>query len=220
MVYSAKTQNFPELSAALARGGLARPESREQARATAAVLARFSRMTRSANEWRGKMFDYLSTHRPLPNVGALARLRSAPRVPLLPLAKLKPAFVVRTPAEFQTQFLIWIALYLAAFHVVFLDLALERTARRLRNPARDSPAHRHRPDPRGEPARSVARHARVQQIRLGRRAGLPGVARAVAARVQLSALLDLVLHAAVRRAGALCFVDAIRLGAGRQRRAR
>ena len=39
---------------------------------------------------------------------------------LLPLAKLKPAFVVRTPAEFQTQFLIWIALYLAAFHAVFL----------------------------------------------------------------------------------------------------
>jgi hypothetical protein len=67
-----------------------------------------------------KIFDYLSSHRPLPNVGALARWRSAPRVPLLPLAKLKPAFVVRTPGEFQTQFPIWIALYLAAFHAVFL----------------------------------------------------------------------------------------------------
>ncbi len=77
-------------------------------------------MMASARWWPSKMFDYLETHRPLPNVGALARLRSAPRVPLLPFAKLKPAFVVRTPREFQTQFLIWIALYLAAFHAVFL----------------------------------------------------------------------------------------------------
>jgi cell division protein FtsI/penicillin-binding protein 2/cell division protein FtsW (lipid II flippase) len=62
-----------------------------------------------------KMFDYLSTHPPLPNVGALARLHLG-----TPLARLKPALVVRTPSEFQTQFLIWIALYLAAFHAVFL----------------------------------------------------------------------------------------------------
>ena len=52
---------------------------------------------------------------PLPNLGALARLHLG-----MPLARLKPALVVRTPVEFQTQFLIWIALYLAAFHVVFL----------------------------------------------------------------------------------------------------
>lgn len=42
------------------------------------------------------------------------------RIPLLPLAKLKPAAVVRTPREFQTQFLIWIAAYLAGFYAVFL----------------------------------------------------------------------------------------------------
>jgi cell division protein FtsW (lipid II flippase)/cell division protein FtsI/penicillin-binding protein 2 len=114
MVYSAKTQNFPELSAGLAHGelidlnGVSKPEQ----------LLPFLQVFQDEAERRrvaNKMFDYLSTHPPLPNVGALARLRLG-----TPVAKLKPAFVVRTPAEFQTQFLIWIALYLAAFHAVFL----------------------------------------------------------------------------------------------------
>ncbi len=42
------------------------------------------------------------------------------RAPLLPLARLKPAFVVRTPREFQIQFAIWIAAYFAGFYAVFL----------------------------------------------------------------------------------------------------
>ena len=55
------------------------------------------------------MFDYLSTHRPLPNVGALAswlgrEFRKRLARTLLPLAKLKPAFVVRTPANFRRSF--------------------------------------------------------------------------------------------------------------------
>ena len=119
MVYSAKTQAFPELSAELARGDLLdlnQVSKPEQLLPFLQVFQDESERERVAKT----MFDYLSTHRPLPNVGALARLRSAPRVPLLPLARLKPAFVVRTPAEFQMQFLLWIALYLAAFHVVFL----------------------------------------------------------------------------------------------------
>ena len=119
MVYSAKTQSFPELSAALGHGDLLdlnRVSKPEQ-------LLPFLQVFQDAAEREqvaGKMFDYLASHQPLANVGALARLRAAPHVPLLPLAKLKPAFVVRTPAEFQQQFLIWIALYLAAFHAVFL----------------------------------------------------------------------------------------------------
>jgi cell division protein FtsW (lipid II flippase)/cell division protein FtsI/penicillin-binding protein 2 len=119
MVYSAKTQSFPELSAALGHGDLLdlnRVSKPEQ-------LLPFLQVFQDAAEREqvaGKMFDYLASHKPLPNVGALARLRSAPHVPLLPLAKLKPVFVVRTPEEFQQQFLIWIALYLAAFHAVFL----------------------------------------------------------------------------------------------------
>ncbi len=55
----------------------------------------------------------------------LARQQGKPRrtelrIPLLPLAKVKPALTVRTPREFQTQFLIWIAAYLTGFYVVFL----------------------------------------------------------------------------------------------------
>jgi cell division protein FtsW (lipid II flippase)/cell division protein FtsI/penicillin-binding protein 2 len=119
VVYSAKTREFPALSGALARGELldlnqvSKPEQ----------LLPFLQVFPDDGQRQmvaGKVFDYLETHRPLPNVGALARLRSVPRVPLLPFAKLKPAFVVRTPVEFQQQFLIWIAVYLAAFHIVFL----------------------------------------------------------------------------------------------------
>jgi cell division protein FtsW (lipid II flippase)/cell division protein FtsI/penicillin-binding protein 2 len=119
LVYVAKTREFPALAGALARGELldlnqvSRPEQ----------LLPFLQVFPDDGQRQtvaGKVFDYLETHRPLPNVGALARLRSSPRVPLLPFAKLKPAFVVRTPREFQRQFLIWIALYLIAFHAVFL----------------------------------------------------------------------------------------------------
>ena len=119
LVYSAKTREFPALGGALARGELLdlnQVSKPEQLLPFLQVFPDDGQRQMVAN----KVFDYLETHRPLPNVGALARLRSAPRVPLLPFAKLKPAFVVRTPAEFQQQFLIWSALYLAAFHVVFL----------------------------------------------------------------------------------------------------
>ncbi len=114
MVYSAKTQNFPELSRALAHGELIdlnRVTKPEQLLPFLEVFQDEAARERVAS----KIFDYLSTHPQLPNVGALARLHLG-----MPLAKLKPALVVRTPGEFQTQFLIWIALYLAAFHVVFL----------------------------------------------------------------------------------------------------
>jgi cell division protein FtsW (lipid II flippase)/cell division protein FtsI/penicillin-binding protein 2 len=123
LVYSVKTREFPGLSGAVARGELldlnqvSKPEQ----------LLPFLQVFPDDGQRQmvaGKMFEYLETRHAnggaLPNVGALARLRSAPHVPLLPFAKLKPAFVVRTPVEFQQQFLIWIAVYLAAFHVVFL----------------------------------------------------------------------------------------------------
>jgi cell division protein FtsI/penicillin-binding protein 2/cell division protein FtsW (lipid II flippase) len=139
LVYAAKTQNFDELSQSLTRGELldlnrvSKPDE----------LLPFLQVFPSESEREfvaKKTFEYLRAHRPLPNVGSLARLRATPseieghpdwtvlqglyhagpRLPLLPFAKLKPALVVRTPSEFQTQFLIWIAAYLAAFYVVFL----------------------------------------------------------------------------------------------------
>lgn len=119
MVYSAKTQNFQDLSAKLAHGDLLDLNQVSKSDQLLLFLQVFQDST-EREAVANKVFDYLAAHRPLPNVGALARLRSAPRIPLLPLARLKPAFIVRTPREFQTQFLIWIGLYLAAFHVVFL----------------------------------------------------------------------------------------------------
>ena len=118
MVYSAKTQDFPGLSAALARGDLIDLNRVSQPEQLLAYLQVFQDETQR-EQIANKMFDYMSAHRPLANVGALARLRSAPKVPLLPLARLKPTLVVRTPAEFQAQFLIWTGVYLAAFYAVF-----------------------------------------------------------------------------------------------------
>jgi len=114
MVYSAKTQSFQQLSAALAHGGLLDLNQVSKPEQLLPFLQAFQDET-TRQEAANKMFDYLSAHRPLPNVGALARLHLG-----IPVAKLKPALIVRTPGEFQTQFLMWIALYLAAFHVVFL----------------------------------------------------------------------------------------------------
>ncbi len=123
LVFSAKTHNFPAVSEALAHGELLdlnRVDNSQQ-------LLPFLQLFQDPEQREltaDKMFAYLSAHQPLPNVGALAHLRSAsrsaPKVALLPLAKLKPDFIVRTPREFQTQFAIWIGLYFAAFYAVFL----------------------------------------------------------------------------------------------------
>ena len=116
LVYSAKTQNFGELSARLVRGELL---DLNQASKPAELLPFLQVYSDPAERETvaAKMFAYLAAHKPVRNVGTLARLRRDLR---LPLAKLKPAFVVRTPREFDMQFLEWNALYLAGFYVVFL----------------------------------------------------------------------------------------------------
>ncbi len=114
MVYSAKTQNFAQLSSALAQGGLLDLNQVSKPEQLLPFLQVFQDEARR-EEAATKIFEYVSSHRPLPNVGALARLHLG-----MPVAKLKPAFIVRTPGEFQTQFLLWPALYLLAFHAVFL----------------------------------------------------------------------------------------------------
>jgi cell division protein FtsW (lipid II flippase) len=151
LVYSAKTHNFAELSARLGRGELldlntvTKPD---QLLPFLKIFPNDSEREAAAN----KIFDFLTVHRPVRNVGALARVRASKseieehpewtvltkqlqeqvarqqakphrtesQIPLLPLAKVKPALLVRTPREFQTQFLIWIAAYLAGFYIVFL----------------------------------------------------------------------------------------------------
>jgi cell division protein FtsW (lipid II flippase) len=153
LVYSAKTHNFADQSSRLDRGELLDLNSVTKPEQILPFLQIFpGDLEREAVST--KTFEFLAAHRPIRNVGALARLRvskteieSHPewtilgkqlqeqlarqqakpqqhraelRIPLLPLAKVKPAMTVRTPREFQAQFLIWIAAYLAGFYVVFL----------------------------------------------------------------------------------------------------
>jgi cell division protein FtsI/penicillin-binding protein 2/cell division protein FtsW (lipid II flippase) len=56
-------------------------------------------------------FAFLEHARSIRNVGALSKLR-------LPLGKLKPLMAVRTPKEFQREFLLWTGLYFAGFYLV------------------------------------------------------------------------------------------------------
>ncbi|MGA2146990.1 MAG: FtsW/RodA/SpoVE family cell cycle protein [Bryobacteraceae bacterium] len=100
-----------------------------------------------------RTFEFLERSRPLANIGALAALRvtreeadsdprwdslrkqfqqlaSRPhpprRIPLLPIAKLKPFMIVRTPVQFRSQYLKWVALYFAGFYVLALVWRLAR----------------------------------------------------------------------------------------------
>ncbi|MGH9666056.1 MAG: hypothetical protein ACRD9L_16650, partial [Bryobacteraceae bacterium] len=66
-----------------------------------------------------KTFAYVRANHPLPNVGALGRLRNHAQR-LLPLARLKAAMVVRRPRDFVRQYLAWCAVYLASFWMVHL----------------------------------------------------------------------------------------------------
>ena len=121
MVYSAKTQNFPGVVGGAGARRADRPESRERAGAIASVPASFPGRIAARGKPAAKCSITFRLTGHFPNVGALARLRSAPQVPLLPLAKLKPAFVVRTPRRISDAVpdldrgCIW-----PAFHVVFL----------------------------------------------------------------------------------------------------
>jgi cell division protein FtsI/penicillin-binding protein 2/cell division protein FtsW (lipid II flippase) len=61
-----------------------------------------------------KIAAYTEQHQ-IENDGALSRLRLG-----IPIARLKPLFVVRTPREFYQQYALWCAIYFASFWVVHL----------------------------------------------------------------------------------------------------
>ncbi|HUJ23887.1 MAG TPA: FtsW/RodA/SpoVE family cell cycle protein [Bryobacteraceae bacterium] len=151
LVFLAKTSNFREMSAQLDRGELL---LLNQVTGPDQLLP-FLGVFREADERQlaaERVAAYTQRHKPLPNVGALARLRVSRqeienqagwhslrdqlrqqtanpqrrarrgelRLPLLPLTKLKPLLVVRTPGQFLLQFAGWIGLYMASFYVVHL----------------------------------------------------------------------------------------------------
>jgi cell division protein FtsI/penicillin-binding protein 2/cell division protein FtsW (lipid II flippase) len=107
LVFFAKTQDFSDEQARLDRGELLNLNTAPDAQR---VLP-FVTSTAQAES----IGEYLRRSGSLPNVGALARIR-----PRLPLAKLKPLLVVRTPAEFRRQYVEWIGVYFAAFFLVWL----------------------------------------------------------------------------------------------------
>jgi cell division protein FtsI/penicillin-binding protein 2/cell division protein FtsW (lipid II flippase) len=116
-VYAAKTQDFPDVSERLRHGDLLNLNTVPSAEQLAPFLDIVQdRAERDADA--EKLFAFLRAAHPLRNVGTLARLREN-RKPLLPVSKLKPAWVVRTPGEFRRAYLIWCAIYFSGFYLVW-----------------------------------------------------------------------------------------------------
>src|SRR5712691_7949869 len=105
LVLLAKTEDFAEQQARLDRGELLHLNAVTDQQ----QLVPFLRLYTEPE----KVWSYLQSHPPLPNVGALARLH-------LPLAYLKPFLCVRTPREFLRECFKWLILYLVAFWVTHL----------------------------------------------------------------------------------------------------
>ena len=118
LVYAAKAQNFADVSERLIHGDALNLN----AVSSADRLLPFLDIIQDRGQREAAAaatFAFVVKAHPLPNVGTLSRLRSG-RKPLLPVARLKPLWLVRTPAEFRLEFLLWSALYLAGFHLVWI----------------------------------------------------------------------------------------------------
>jgi hypothetical protein len=111
MVFAAKTLDFAAVEQKLAHGGLVNLNAVQSPDDLVPVL-------KSREDTAGGVFEALERNRPLRNTGVLARL--------LPLAKLKPLLIVRTPRQFRLEFLRWAALYFAGFYLVALGWRLTR----------------------------------------------------------------------------------------------
>jgi cell division protein FtsI/penicillin-binding protein 2/cell division protein FtsW (lipid II flippase) len=125
-VFAAKTQNFADVSERLRHGDLLNLN----AVSSAEQLTPFLDVIQDQAEREAdaaKLFEFLRAAHPLRNVGTLARLRQN-RKPLLPVSRLKPAWVVRTPDDFRRTYLIWSAVYFAGFYVVWFAWRTRRFA--------------------------------------------------------------------------------------------
>ena len=111
MVFAAKSQDFAAVEQKLANGGLVNLNAVQGPGDLVPVL-------KSREDTAGRVFEVLQRNRPLRNTGVLARV--------LPLAKLKPLLIVRTPHQFQLEFLRMAALYFAGFYLVALAWRLTR----------------------------------------------------------------------------------------------
>jgi cell division protein FtsW (lipid II flippase)/cell division protein FtsI/penicillin-binding protein 2 len=151
LVLPAKTQDFADLSQRLTGGELLNLNAITGPQELSGVVEMLGDADERAYAGE-RAWNFLEQHRPLPNVGALSRLRlrasdaeSDPRahglwekqlarakvatptsLPLLPLARIKPLLIVRTPEEFLRSFALWVLLYLAGFWAVHVIWRLRR----------------------------------------------------------------------------------------------
>jgi cell division protein FtsW (lipid II flippase)/cell division protein FtsI/penicillin-binding protein 2 len=117
MVCLAKTQNFGELQSRLGRGELLNLNAVTDAEQLLPFLQIY-RDEEERNQVAEAIWSYVRKHKPLPNVGALARVRLPAPDSRLPTPRLKPILVVRTPKEFYRKFAEWVGIYFASFLLV------------------------------------------------------------------------------------------------------
>ncbi len=110
----AKTQDFPELQAKLGRGELLNLNQVTEREQLLPFLLATNPDERQAEA--DQIWEVIERSKPLPNVGALVRVRAIRAV----FPKLKPLLVVRTPVEFWRSFALWLCAYFAAFYAVHL----------------------------------------------------------------------------------------------------
>ena len=150
VVFSAKTQDFPDIQNRLTSGELLNLNSAPSKETLEKALVRIDDLSERAYTSE-RLAAFLSSHPPLSNVGALSRLRLTaadaladpradslwktatatrkplpPSVPLLSISRFKPLVVVRTPHEFLQLYGLWTALYLASFWVVHIIWRMRR----------------------------------------------------------------------------------------------
>jgi cell division protein FtsI/penicillin-binding protein 2 len=111
MVFAAKSQDFAAVERKLAHGELVNLNTVQGPEDLVPVL-------KSREETAGRVFEVIERARPLRNTGVLARV--------LPLSKLKPLLIVRSPRQFQREFLLWAGLDFAGFYLVALAWRLTR----------------------------------------------------------------------------------------------
>ncbi|HKE25712.1 MAG TPA: FtsW/RodA/SpoVE family cell cycle protein [Bryobacteraceae bacterium] len=112
MVFAAKTRSFGGAGRLVNVNAVSSPQELQP------LLEMYSNGEQRATAAE-TLFNFLARNRPLANAGTLARVKlgDAPR---LPLARIKPMLMVRTPGEFTDQLLLWSAVYFAGFYMVAL----------------------------------------------------------------------------------------------------
>jgi hypothetical protein len=155
LVCAAKMAELSNATARIAHGELVNLNAVSSAEQMEPFLAMFADAG-SRQDAADKVFRLIQESKRIPNVGALARVRVNGK--RLPISRIKPLMVVRTPREFLTQYVLWCCIYLAAFWMVHWIWR----ARRFRgDPVGGAFTDRDRIDSGGQFARSAAGHARV-----------------------------------------------------------